>query len=58
MVQEEEEDFEAFEGIDAEQLRQMMSDPRYAALFAEHCNHLTFNSFRRKHAVPKNREPR
>ena len=26
------------EGIDAEQLRQMMSDPRYAALFAAHCN--------------------
>lgn len=35
--QEEDEDFEGFEGIDAEQLRQMMSDPRYAALFAEHC---------------------
>jgi hypothetical protein len=38
MLHDEDEDFEAFDGIDAEQLRQMMSDPRYAALFAEHCN--------------------
>lgn len=25
------------DGIDAEQLRELMTDPRYAAFFAEHC---------------------
>ena len=33
---EDDEDF-GLDNIDAEQLRQMMSDPRYAALFAAHC---------------------
>lgn len=36
----EDDDF-GLEGIDAEQLRQMMSDPRYAALFAAHCKSLS-----------------
>ena len=39
-IEVEDDDFEAFDGIDAEQLRQMMSDPRYAALFAEHCKRI------------------
>ncbi len=36
-VVEELEDEIGLDGIDPEQLRQMMADPRYAALFAEHC---------------------
>lgn len=36
-VVEEMEDEIGLDGIDPEQLRQMMADPRYAALFAEHC---------------------
>ena len=36
-VFDEDDDELALDGIDAEQLRQMMSDPRYAALFAAHC---------------------
>jgi len=39
---EDEDDEFGIDGIDAEQLRQMMSDPRYAALFAAHCKSLLF----------------
>lgn len=53
-VEVEDDDFEAFDGIDAEQLRQMMSDPRYAALFAEHCKKegCCKSSYRWKHVIP------
>ncbi len=35
--EEEDDDQLGLEGIDAEQLRQMINDPRYAALFTAHC---------------------
>jgi hypothetical protein len=40
-----EEDEFGLDGIDAEQLRQMMSDPRYAALFAAHCKSFFIPNF-------------
>ena len=41
-LDDEDEDELGLDGIDAEQLRQMMSDPRYAALFAAHCNSISY----------------
>ena len=38
-----EDELGGLDGIDPEQLRQMMSDPRYAALFAAHCKYHHYN---------------